>query len=90
MLEKITSVVSLFRLGQSVDNPDAWKKGAITVTVLAPVLLAANQVAKAYGYDIGLTDDQATEVAGGIIAVVNIVVHLISSKTLGVLPPAKS
>lgn len=73
----------LFQKGQAVANPEAWKKGQIGVTVLAPFLLAITESARALGYDIPLTTEQAVAIAGGIIAVVNVVLTITTTDKVG-------
>ena len=86
MFEKIGNVLSLFRVGQSVADPAAWKSGAITVSILAPVLMKLNDTLVAFGVNTGVSDATASDLAVGIVAIVNIIVTLISSKTVGVAP----
>lgn len=73
----------LFQKGQAVANPEAWKKGQIGVTVLAPFLLAITESARALGYDIPLTTEQAVAIAGGVIAVVNVVLTVTTTEKVG-------
>lgn len=89
MFEKIANVMSLFRVGQSVADPALWKTGAISVSILAPVLMKLNDTLVAFGVNTGVSDATASDLAIGIVAIVNIIVTLISSKTVGVAP-AKS
>ena len=86
---KLAAIWNLFKVGQSVENPVAWKTGAITVSVLTPVIASLNNVLKAFGLDLGITDSESMGIAAGIVAVTNIVVHLISSKSIGVVPSDK-
>ena len=89
MLQKITSIFNLFRKGQEVANVEAWKSGQVTANILAGVMLAGVQVAKAFDYEIPLTEEVANGIAVGILASVNFVITVITSKRAGVLP-AKS
>lgn len=86
MFSKITSIFNLFRKGQEVANVEAWKAGQITSNILAGVMLAGVQVAKAFDYEIPLTEEVANSIAIGILATVNFVFTIITSKKAGVLP----
>lgn len=86
MFDKIANVLSLFRVGNSVADPALWKSGAITVSILAPVLMKLNDTLVAFGVNTGISDATASDLAVGIVAIVNIIVTLISSKTVGVMP----
>lgn len=82
-MNKLSAVWALFRKGESVADPAAWKTGQITVTLVASLLLAAAHVAEVFGYALPIDQAAADAVAGGIIAVVNIVLTTATSKTVG-------
>jgi len=86
MFSKVTSIFNLFRKGQEVANVEAWKSGQVTANILAGVMLAGVQVAKAFDYEIPLTEEVANNIAIGILASVNFVITIITSKRAGVLP----
>lgn len=92
-MEKISALWQLFKLGNAVADPGAWKRRQITATAVAALLIGLAQAAKAFGYPIPLDPDSASAVAGGVIAAVNVVLTLTTSKTVGVggaapsLPP---
>ncbi len=86
MFDKVAAIFGLFRVGQSVANPAAWKTGAITVSLLLPVFMQLRTVMQAFGIDLGLSDETVTALAGGFVAGINVLVTLVSSKTVGVLP----
>jgi hypothetical protein len=69
MLEKLKAFYSLFCAGQAVANPAAWKKGQMTGSLLASFLAAAVALAKGFGYDLHLTDEQLLQVGGTIVTV---------------------
>jgi hypothetical protein len=89
MLEKISAFWNLFRQGEAVADPRLWKTRQITVTAVAGFLMALVATAKALGYEIPFDQDAANAVGAGVIAVANVVLTLISSKTVGVLPPVR-
>lgn len=85
-MEKLLSIVDLFRKGSAVDDPSAWKNKQISATMLGVAIVAAVRVAKAFGYDLPIDEDTSTAIAGGIIAAVNVVLTYVTSDKVGVLP----
>lgn len=87
-MNKLLSLVNLFRKGEAVANKEAWKKGQIGVTAVAGAIVAAVQVAKAFGYSLpeGITEDTINYVSAGIIGVVNIALTYATSEKVGLLP----
>lgn len=83
---KIAALWALFRQGQSVADPKLWKQRQITATALGAVLLAVVAVLKAFGVDIPLDTETAVAIGGGVIAVVNVVLTLVTTDKVG-LPP---
>jgi uncharacterized membrane protein len=84
MLEKVSALWSLFRKGEAVADPAKWKSRQVTSTMLAALLIAAVQLAKAFGYEVPIDNESAMAIAGGIIAVFNTVFTIITSKHAGV------
>jgi hypothetical protein len=83
-MEKIKAIWSLFKQGESVADPAKWKARQITVTMLAGLLMAAVQLARAFGHEIPIDNETAMAIAGGAIAVFNTVFTITTSKTVGV------
>ena len=83
MFEKLSGFWSLFKAGQEVANAEKWKSHQITATMLAAVFMALVNVLKGYGYDLPITNEVAMEIAGGFIAVVNVILTTITSKRVG-------
>ena len=85
MFKIVKAVFAVFRAGQSVSNPSAWKNAQLVGTMLTALLA----LAAAFGYDLGLSE---TEIAGGavfIVAAVNGILVVITSKKVG-LPAEKA
>lgn len=82
-MNKVMAMLDLFRKGSAVDNPQDWKSGQITATMLGVAIVSAVHLAKAYGYDLPIDEESATTVAGGIIAVVNVILTMVTSKHAG-------
>ena len=87
-MEKLFALFALFRQGNAVSNPADWKNGAIQAMALVPVLLAVDRVATAFGYPLGISQQDAGAIAAGLIAVIGIVSHVITSDKIG-MPPKR-
>lgn len=85
-MNTLLDLLNLFRKGDSVANPEAWKDTGNAVMLLVPFITAAVKLAGDFGYGLTLTVDQATAIAGGVVAVVQFVVHNVSSDKAGILP----
>ena len=80
---KLLAIWKLFRKGEEVTNPEAWKLGQITATAIIAFLAAAVQAAAAFGYEVPVDENQLTAIAGGVLAVGNVVLTLVTSKRAG-------
>jgi len=85
-MEKVMDLLSLFRKGNEVANPEAWHDGGNAAALLATVLTALVKVAGDFGYGIKLDTPTAIAIASGIVAVVHVVLNNITSKSGGLLP----
>ena len=83
MFGKLSSFWDLFQAGKEVADAEKWKQHQITATMLAAVFMALVNILKVFGYDLPITNDMAMEIAGGFIAVVNIILTVITSKRVG-------
>lgn len=84
MFRIIKAAFEVFRAGQSVNNPAAWKNAQL----ICNLLVALVALAAAFGFDLGLSD---AEIAGGaafIAAVVNGILVVATSEKVG-LPDGK-
>jgi hypothetical protein len=86
-MDKILALFDLFKKGNEVKDPAAWKNGTIAINAVAAFLGAAYIVAVKYGVNLPQFSEQEIMVfAGSLIAVVsaiNSVVCVISSKKVG-------
>jgi len=87
-LIQVVAISDLFRKGEAVANKGAWKSGQISATVVGGVVVAAVNVAQAYGYHIpaNLDADLITSVCAGLVSVVNVVLTWVTSESAGILP----
>lgn len=72
---KILAALAVLKQGQCVANPAAWKNGQVTVAMLTGFLGALLSLARAFGVDVPLSDDQIAAVASGMLAVTGLLVH---------------
>lgn len=76
----------LFKQGKEVANSAAWKNGTISVNAVAGVLGAVAAIAGGFGYDFNLSEETLQQAAAGAVAVVgivNAVMHVVTSKKVG-------
>lgn len=90
MFERLGIFISLFRKGNEVADVEKWKKHQMTATIVAPFLAALLMLAKSYGYDIPLNNEDLLQLAGGVVVVVNLVLTMATSKRAGILPAKPS
>lgn len=83
-MNRLLAFLELFRKGSEVADPALWKNRSALVIALAAVIVAAAQVAKGYGYDLGIDNDTATAIAGGIAAIAGVLSTLTTSKKVGI------
>lgn len=73
----------LLKKGKSVADPEKWKKHQITATALTAFIWALINVSSAWGYDIPIGEETVDAAALGVLAVVNWVFTLSTSKKVG-------
>lgn len=89
MIDKIKAIWAVFKTGEMVANPVAWKKKQVTSGILAAFLSAVVALVKVFGYDIPLSDDQLLQIGGTVIAVLGLfngVATVVSTDKLGLSP----
>lgn len=87
-MNKLASLFDVFRKGSAVADPELWKNRTALVVALSALFMAIAQVAKAYGYDLGVDQDTATALGGGVAAVVGLWGTFATSDKVG-LPPRR-
>jgi len=83
-MSKLSDFWDLFKQGQQVDDPALWKNRQITATALGSAIIAATHLAGDYGANIPVNTHDAVAIAGGIIAIVNIVLTITTSAKVGI------
>jgi muramidase (phage lysozyme) len=85
----VTNVLDAYTIGKEIYNAAKWKKWQVVGSRLAVFLTAVVGVARAYGYDFGLTDAQLLSIGtavGGLLGVFNEVATTVSTARIGVRP----
>jgi hypothetical protein len=86
-MDKFFALMSLFRKGAEVANPEAWKAGQINANIIAGLILAISHLADTFGFGLNLTTDQSVAIGTGVLVLVNVVLTAVTSKRAGL--PAK-
>lgn len=81
---KIAALWNLFRAGEQVQDPAKWKAHQITANVVGGLLLAAVNVARAFGHDLPVDEHTANTIGAGVLAAVNVVLTVTTSAKVGV------
>ena len=92
-MNKISSLLNLFRVGYSLANAASWKTTAINANIIA-LATAGLAVLNAYGIMIpfitpdiiSLLTTTGLATTGSVMALYNIVTHVITSDKVGILP----
>lgn len=83
-MEKIRALWSLFQLGRSVADPAKWKAHQVSANAAAAVLLAIVALLRSFGVHFPISDDQALSIGGGVVALANVVLTVISTDKIGI------
>jgi len=85
MLKKINAAWNVFKAGQVVANPAAWKKGQVHANQITAVLVALVYLARAFDVQIPIDEDTLGGIAVGLFALVNWLFTVVSTDKIGVL-----
>ena len=87
----IGDILNVWRKGQSVANPAAWKNVAAVTENVAGLITSGVAIAAAFGYHLNLSDPLIQQLAGGVAGLLFIFggsVHIITSEKVGL--PSKT
>jgi len=84
MWAKTRAAWRVFKAGQAVANPAAWKAGQVGANAIAALLIAGHELVEAMGYEIPISGEGIDAVAAGIFVVVNVVCTVVSTDKVGV------
>ena len=82
-MNKLLTVLNLFKQGHAVADVRKWKHRQITATVLGAFLIALVQVLKLFGVEIPVDEEIANTIAAGVLAIFNIVLTLVTTDKIG-------
>ena len=88
MASKIKAAWRVFKAGEVVADPGAWKRGQVTSNAIAALLVAMVYAAEAFGYEVPVTGEAIDAIAVGLFALVNLVFTVVSTDKVG-LPPGR-
>jgi hypothetical protein len=71
-MRKLLALFDVFKKGKMVANPVAWKAGQITGSIVAGLLASIVALAKVFGYELPITDDQILAIGSAIVAIVGL------------------
>jgi hypothetical protein len=71
-MRKLLALFDVFKKGKMVANPVAWKTGQITGSIVAGLLASIVALAKVFGYELPITDDQILAIGSAIVAIVGL------------------
>jgi hypothetical protein len=87
-MNKLLAAFQVYKKGNVVANPTAWKNGQITGSILAGLFGALIALAKTFGYDLPLSDDQLLTIGGAVVAIAGLFLNptatVVSSDKVGV------
>lgn len=83
MFDKLKAFWDLFHKGEEVADPEKWKARQISASVIAGAIMAAVKLAGTFGIDIPVDSDTSLLIAGGVLATVNVVLTMVTSKKAG-------
>lgn len=85
-IKKISAALDVFKQGKAVANPEAWKKGQITVNMLSGFLMAVVALANTFGVSLPITPEIVDQIAYatlGTLAIINPVATVVSTDKVG-------
>ena len=86
-MNKLLTLLDLFRKGNAVADPALWKSRQIKATLLLPVFGALVAVLRAFGLEVPLDDTQITQLVTGLVVLINCLLTVSTTDKVGL--PAK-
>lgn len=84
MIAKLKIALTLLKVGKVVADPAKWKNRQITTTMLVAVIWGVSDAARAFGYELPITEEMVDGIAVGVLSVVNLLLTLTTSDKVGV------
>ena len=84
-MEKLLAFFTLFQKGEVIANPEVWKKRQVNVTMIGGFLVALVNLLMVLGViAIPVNIDAINTIAGGLLAIYNIVMTYITTDKIGI------
>lgn len=86
LFQAIPALLKAIKAGEELKNAGAWKVGQNLTNTIYLVLVGLVAAAKAFNFDLGLSDDKLLELAGyitGLVGIANVYITTASSKKIG-------
>jgi hypothetical protein len=74
-MNKLLALLSVYHKGECCVHATAWKNGQITGSIVAGLLAAIIALAKTFGYDLPITDNELLTIGGAIVAIVGLFIN---------------
>ena len=74
-MNKLIALFNVFRKGECCVHAATWKNGQITGSIIAGLLAAIVALAKTFGYELPVTDEQLLTIGGAIVAIVGLFIN---------------
>ena len=78
MVNTIKAGFQVLKAGEIVANPTAWKRGQITVGYLVGFMSAGVALAKGFGYELPVTDEQLSAIATVILLIYGLLNNVVT------------
>jgi hypothetical protein len=90
MFKKLTALMGLMRKGSEIADVEKWKARQVTGNMLGGFILAVVAMLKAFDVEMPVDEETALMLGGGIVAVFNSLLTVITSKRAGLPNKAKA
>ena len=62
-MKKLWALFKVFRKGEAVANPEAWKYGQMTATMMVAFIMSIVEAAKQFGYELPVDTNVANVIS---------------------------
>ena len=80
---KLWAILDLLRKGNAVADPSLWKDRTALTLALTALILAAVKLAKGLGYELPISESDASTVAAGVAVLVGLLSTYATTDKLG-------
>jgi len=79
MINKISSLISVLYKGNKVADPEVWKNRTVAVNGVTALIVSVLALASSFGFDFGISNEQAEIIASAIVIVVFAGINIMST-----------